>query len=365
METGKSTSVTFNDILVADEYSYYMTGSSSPTEFDGEGQFTSAIHFVTSEESKQIYYTSGHGEQSFSSSVLELMEKNNIEEEELNLLMTNEIPQDCDLLMLYAPTADISEDEKDLILSYMSEGGKVFVLLGEMKGDAPNLDALLNEYGIQRVDGYIADMQRNYQGNYYYIFPEITASGELAEGLSSDRVLLVNAHGLTVGDAARDTINVSEFMTTSSQAYAVTEETQEEGIYTLGAVATETISSGEDEEDTEEEDGEDADTEEEDDADDVSEEETKESRLTVVSSDSLIDSQLTDNLATLENLELFMNAVTSNFEDVQNIAIEAKSLEISYNTMKHVGVTGLLTIIGIPVIVLLFGFVKWWKRRKA
>ena len=65
-------------------------------------------------------------------------------------------------------------------------------------------------------------------------------------------VLLLNAHGLTVGDAARDTINVSEFMTTSSQAYAVTEETQEEGIYTLGAVATETISSGEDEEDTEE-----------------------------------------------------------------------------------------------------------------
>lgn len=200
-----------------------MTGSSSPTEFDGEGQFTSAIHFVTSEESKQIYYTSGHGEQSFSASVLELMEKNNIEEKELNLLMTNEIPQDCDLLMLYAPTADISEDEKDLILSYMSEGGKVFVILGEMKGDAPNLDALLNEYGIQRVDGYIADM-----------------------------VLLVNAHGLTVGDAERDTINVSEFMTTSSQAYAVTEETQEEGIYTLGVVATETISSGEDEEDTEE-----------------------------------------------------------------------------------------------------------------
>ena len=59
-----------------------MTGSSSPTEFDGEGQFTSAIHFVTSEESKQIYYTSGHGEQPFSSSVLELMEKNNIEEKE-------------------------------------------------------------------------------------------------------------------------------------------------------------------------------------------------------------------------------------------------------------------------------------------
>ena len=232
----------------------------------------------------------------------------------------------------------------------MSEGGKVFIILGEMEGDAPNLDALLNEYGMQREEGYIADMQRNYQGNYYYIFPEITATGELAEGLSSDMVLLVNAHGLTMTDAARDTISVTEFMQTSSQAYAVTEETQEEGTYTLGAVATETISS-------EEEDAEDESSD--------SEEETKESRLTVVSSDSLIDSQLTDNLATLENLDLFMNAVTSNFDDTQNVAIEAKSLEITYNTMKHTGVTGMVAIVGIPALVLLFGFMKWWKRRKA
>ena len=349
-ETGKSTSVTFDDILVTDEYSYYMTGSSSPTEFDGEGQFTSAINFVASGETKKLYYTSGHGEQTFSSSVTELLEKNNIEGEEVNLLMTNEIPEDCELLMLYAPTADISEEEKERILSYMSEGGKVFIILGEMEGDAPNLDALLNEYGMQREEGYIADMQRNYQGNYYYIFPEITATGELAEGLSSDMVLLVNAHGLTMTDAARDTIYVTEFMQTSSQAYAVTEETQEEGTYTLGAVATETISS-------EEEDAEDESSD--------SEEETKESRLTVVSSDSLIDSQLTDNLATLENLDLFMNAVTSNFDDTQNVAIEAKSLEITYNTMKHTGVTGMVAIVGIPALVLLFGFMKWWKRRKA
>lgn len=349
-ETGKSTSVTFDDILVTDEYSYYMTGSSSPTEFDGEGQFTSAINFVASGETKKLYYTSGHGEQTFSSSVTELLEKNNIEGEEVNLLMTNEIPEDCELLMLYAPTADISEEEKERILSYMSEGGKVFIILGEMEGDAPNLDALLNEYGMQREEGYIADMQRNYQGNYYYIFPEITATGELAEGLSSDMVLLVNAHGLTMTDAARDTISVTEFMQTSSQAYAVTEETQEEGTYTLGAVATETISS--EEEDVEDESSD-------------SEEETKESRLTVVSSDSLIDSQLTDNLATLENLDLFMNAVTSNFDDTQNVAIEAKSLEITYNTMKHTGVTGMAAIVGIPALVLLFGFMKWWKRRKA
>lgn len=84
-------------------------------------------------ETKKLYYTSGHGEQTFSSSVTELLEKNNIEGEEVNLLMTNEIPEDCELLMLYAPTADISEEEKERILSYMSEGGKYLLSLERWK----------------------------------------------------------------------------------------------------------------------------------------------------------------------------------------------------------------------------------------
>ena len=37
------------------------------------------------------------------------------------------------------------------------------------------------------------------------------------------------------------------------------------------------------------------------------------SRLTVISSASMLDSQITDSFATLENLKLFGNAVTANF----------------------------------------------------
>ena len=99
-DTEKSTTVAFSDILVTDEYSYYTTGSSAATEFDGEGQFTSAVNYVTSDSQKKIYYTTGHGEATFSSSVTDLLEKNNMTQEELNLLMTGEIPEDCDLLII-------------------------------------------------------------------------------------------------------------------------------------------------------------------------------------------------------------------------------------------------------------------------
>ena len=73
---------------------------------------------------------------------------------------------------------DISDDEKTLLLNYLKKGGKVFIILGDSEDETPNLDEVLKEYGMQEADGYIADMQRSYQGNYYYIFPEITATDQ-------------------------------------------------------------------------------------------------------------------------------------------------------------------------------------------
>ncbi len=96
-----------------------------------------------------------------------------------------------------------------------------------------DLDEVLKEYGMQEADGYIADMQRSYQGNYYYIFPEITATDDLANNLESKMVLMINAHGLTTTDPARYTITTTAFMQTSDNPYPVTEDKQEEGIYTL------------------------------------------------------------------------------------------------------------------------------------
>ena len=89
-------------------------------------------------------------------------------------------------------------------------------------------------------------------------------------------------------------------MTTSEQAYAVTEEDQKQGTYDLGVVATETISS-----------------------------DSKESRLTVISAGSLIDQQITDAFSQLENTQVFMNAVTANFDGVTNLSIEQRALQQS------------------------------------
>ncbi len=358
-ETGKSTTVTFDKIVVADYSSYYYTGSISESEFDGEGQLTSAVNYVTSDAGKQIYRTAGHGETMLPTSVTELMDKNNYAVSEWNLLMNPEIPEDCDLLLMNAPANDLTEEERDAVLSYLADGGKMMLLLGDTNStELPNLAAVMKEYGMEAADGYIADVQRCYQGNAFYIFPILSVSGELAKGMASEMVLLINAHGLNLVEAARDTISTTSFMTTSSNGAAVTEDSQTEGTYTLGAVATETVN------DTENEDseGEDAD---ESDTSDAEKEESKETRFTVISSANMIDSQLTETFTTLENTTLFMNVVTANFDGVENLSIEPKSLAVQYNTIQHVGLLSLFAIFGIPLLILAGGFFVWFKRRKV
>lgn len=329
-DTGKSTTVAFSDILVSDMYSYYYTGSYSESEFDGEGQLTSAVNYVVNDARQQVYRTTGHGEEALSLTVSDLMDKNNYNVTELNLLMEGEIPEDCELLLINAPTKDLTEDEKTVVEDYMAQGGDVMLLLGDTNSaKLENLSALMKDYGMEPVDGYIADKERCYQGNYYFLFPKLSLSGGMADGISSEMVLLTNAHGFILTDPVRDTISTSAFMSSSSNAYAVTEEEQTAGSYVFGAAAVE-----------------------------------DESRFTVISADSLIDSQITDTFTTIENTTVFMNAVAENFEDAENISIKPKSLAVEYNTVRYVGLFSLFVIFGIPLLILVIGFVVWFRRRR-
>lgn len=330
-DTEKTTTVSFQDIITYDEMSYYTTGSLTESEFDGEGQLTSAVNYVTTDVTETIYTVTGHGESSLPASVTDLLKKSSLTTDELNLMMVSSIPDDCDLLLFYAPTADISEDELSLLTTYMENGGNVFFIQGEDMTGMPNFSSLLETYGLTPAEGYIADMQRSYQGNYYYIFPQISVSGDMAETIETQMVLLVNAHGFTEGTPNRDTITLTPFMTTSSNSYAVADDGEPaEGTYVLGAVASE-----------------------------------NDSRFTVISSASMIDESITGQFTNLENLSLFMNAVTSNFDDVENLSIEAKSLQLENNSMQYTGLIGIIAIVGIPVLFLLYGLYCWLKRRKA
>ena len=135
----------------------------------------------------------------------------------------------------------------------------------------------------------------------------------------------------------------------------MTENDQTQGQYILGAVSTNAISA----------DSSDSDSEDEDDKSDATDTDTKTARLTVLASASMISSDITDQLTTLDNLTLFVNSVTENFDNVNNVAIEAKSLSTETNTPMHAGAFSILVIFIIPLAILILGFVIWMRRREA
>lgn len=329
-ETGRSMQIAMSDMITYDEMSYYY-GTYEEDAFDAEGQLTSAVNYVVNGSTRKIYYTEGHGEKALSDTVLDLFTKSNFSTEAINTLVQTEIPEDCDLLFLYGPTIDFTEDEVKILSSYLQNGGKVIYLMCEEDVQLQNLNGLLLEYGMEVVDGYMADAKRCYQQNPYYVFPTLSVKEDMAENLESEMVLMLFPRGMQTANPARETIEVDAFMTTSSDGgYKITEETQEQGSYVLGAVATE-----------------------------------DEARLTVITSCNLIDESITKSYTTLENNILFMNAVTSNFEEVNGISIAPKSLATTYNTVQNVGLSTLIVIVGVPVAILISGFVTWLKRRKA
>lgn len=339
-KTNRTTTVSFDDILVSSA-SYYST-SSSASSFDGDGQLTSALNYVTSDKEYKAYYTSGHGESSLSSEVTSLLTKSRISTSDLLLMTATSIPDDCDLLIIDGATSDFTKDEVKLLSSYLKKGGKVVTLLAQTNKSMKNLYGLLKDYGLTVQSGYIADTERSYQGNYYYLIPNLSVSGDMASGISSNSVMMINSKGMTQSTPARDSISTDSFMTTSSNGYAVTEKKQTQGTYVLGATSTESVKV----------------------KNSKGKKVTKESRLTVYGSNMLIDEQITSSFSSLENLTLFTNSVTASLDNADNVSISPKSLEVSYNTIAHPGPFSILVVFVIPVGLIIVGFIVWFRRRR-
>lgn len=334
--TGRQESFAIDDIIGYDLMTYYYYGTKSETDFDAEGLLTSAVDAVLTEATRAVYQTSGHQETGLPSNVVEQLEKSHMSVDTVNLLTDGGVPADCDLLIINAPTRDLADDELDMVLEYLSTGGQVLYTMASQMDALPNLEAMCAAYGMTVADGFIADAERYYQNDPYLFFPLIDTSVDAASGLTSDSMVLVyGSRGMTLTDPERDTITVSSFLTTSEKGYAIADENnQTQGTYAVGAVATEEIDDG------------------------------ITARLTVFGASSLIDTGITSSFTNLDNTTLYITAALAGFEDIAAINIEPVSLSTPINTVTTGGIWGLLFILVIPVALLIYGFLRWMRRRK-
>lgn len=115
----------------------YQTYQYETTGFDGEGQVTSAISYVTTDSLPIMYTITGHEEGDMTEDMKSAIEKENIEMKELNLLTEESVPDDADCVMLFSPQNDLSEEEADKLITYMENGGKAVIITSYLNKEMP------------------------------------------------------------------------------------------------------------------------------------------------------------------------------------------------------------------------------------
>lgn len=328
----------------------YQTYSQEVTGFDGEGQLTSAINYVVSDNMPVLYSLEGHDESSMSETMKETIEKANIEIKFLNLLSEEAVPDDAECLFIFAPETDLTKEEADKIISYLENGGKALIVSNYTDEDMPNFESVLENYGVQPVDGIVLEGNTdNYVSqNPYYLLPNIE-SGEITSELSSQSryVLVPLAQGIKKADNIRDTLNISSILTTSDSAYSKTNlkdmDTMEkeggdiEGPFDLAVSITEKV--GDD----------------------------KETQIAYFASASIFNDSI-NSMVSGTNYELLSASLAwmCSTDDSNQISIPSKSYDTTTLTVPtadinfwSIFVTGVL-----PVCILLIGFGIWMKRRK-
>lgn len=328
----------------------YTTYSYQTTGFDGEGQITSAIAYVTSENLPVVYTLEGHGEMELSSSLQDRIEKANMEIKSLNLLTESEVPEDADCLIICSPTTDISEDEKEKILEYYENGGKSIIFSDYTENNLENYKSIMVNYGVSTADGIVfeGDNQHYAMQMPYYLVPTLNSTEASSDVASSGYfILMPYAQGIQLSDEIRDSVTVESILSTSDSAYSKTNMSSNQiekesgdisGPFDLGVAISESV------------------------------DDENETKIVYFSSSSLLDSQV-NQMVSGGNEMLFMSSLEwmVNTEESVTVSIPTKSLEVSYLTLTDYDASfWKICAIGlIPGAFLAVGFFVWFKRKKV
>ena len=328
----------------------YNTWQQTTTGFDGEGQITSAIGYVTSEDLPIMYTLSGHGEKDLDSSFKEDIQKANIDIKELNLLTEGKVPDDADCLMIVSPTSDISEEEKTEILDYLEAGGKAMIFSDYTQDDLPNFDAVLANYGVKRAEGIVFEGDSQHYGMQmpYYLVPTVNSTDASSETASAGSyVLAPYAQGIQKTDDVRDTVTIDSILTTSDQAYSKTnmqssqiekEDDDVNGPFDLGVAITEKL------------------------------DDDKETQIVYYSTANLMESQA-NQMVSGGNEKLLLESLSwmTSTDESSSVSISSKSLQSTSLTVTDYDAAfwKICTIGLIPGVFLVAGFLIWLRRRKA
>ena len=336
-------------------YSQYYDLGDYQYLFYGESLITSAVDYVTTDSLPVIYSVTGHGETDLDDTYQGYITSENMslnpDDSSLNLTSSTGIPDDCDILLINCPTADITEAELTVLEDYYNAGGNVVLTTYwtyYSQEAMPNLTAFAKLAGIESIDGIILEGDSNYFSQYTnYLMPEVSSDGPMALLESSNiNPLMPNSHGL---ESVSDTeATVYSLLTTSSSSYVKTnfdtESSDPVTDYEEGDVMG-PVDVAEASETTNEDDS--------------------TSRFAWFASPYITDSSA-DQSSSYANSSVFTSTLEWMVGKSTSISIVGKDMSATTTTLDEgtISVWTLVLVVLVPVAFLVIGFVRWISRRK-
>jgi hypothetical protein len=136
--------------------------------------FTAALLDVTSARPMKAYFLRGHGEHSLESGdpvsgymkFGAVLQQNHIQAANLNLLGTNVVPLDANLLVIAGPTAPIPDFELQKIEDYLAQGGRLLALFSfTTAGKETGLEGILARWGVEVGKAVVKDPENTQTGS--------------------------------------------------------------------------------------------------------------------------------------------------------------------------------------------------------
>ena len=346
-------------ISLSDLYTYdYTTGEQIDTT---EEKITNAIIEVTIENKPKIYFLEGHNY--YSDNYFQLVKQDITAEaneiENLNILTKGSIPEDCDCLIITTLKEDITQIEKDELISYSNRGGKILLLADTnvLGIETPNFDEILNLYGFNISKGVLLEQDEN---QMFYNLPEFIIakieSNELTQNSKMNiNVCFIDARRIEFKDEATlENLGVtySTIAKTSSKAFirtnlkvsslSKTNQDEDAANSIMGALVTRTLEDG------------------------------NTAEMIVYSNAIFATNQqvnINNNYAMYANMlcnndDVVINSVAYLTKRTNTITIRKDSDSVSYTvTQKQHNIIKAI-IFGVPTLVIICGIIVWQIRRR-
>jgi hypothetical protein len=149
-----------------------------PVAFRGEMMFTSMLLAVINPKPLKAYFLEGHGEPSLEDTsetgylkFASILAQNYIQVQPLQLLGDSPVPADCNLLVIAGPKTAFSNLELEKIDRYLSQSGRLLVLLNYASIQEPTgIESILKQWGVNVGTDVVQDPKNTISGQDVIVY---------------------------------------------------------------------------------------------------------------------------------------------------------------------------------------------------